>query len=115
MPHARGWPTREIYDPSQEVEVQTAQALCVVRKAVKTASSRTVQAMRYASSPEREPVKSTTKTFSMPPELAKAVVEKAAELGVSESVIARWALAKYLNLRTIDVSIGRPNRKGKKS
>lgn len=57
----------------------------------------------------------TTKTFSMPPPLADAIAKKALELGVPESTVARWALEKFLNLRTIDVSIARPTRKGKKS
>lgn len=60
-----------------------------------------------------------TKTWSMSQETATAVTKRAAELGVGESTIVRWAIEKYLNLRTIDVTIGRkpraPSRKRKSS
>lgn len=64
---------------------------------------------------ERIVVKSTTKTYSMPPEVAEAAKAKAVELGVAESTIARWALERFLNLRTVDVTIARqPPQRGKR-
>lgn len=60
-----------------------------------------------------------TKTWSFAPEIPSAVAKRAAELGVAESTIVRWAIEKYLNLRTVDVTIGRkpraPSRKRKAS
>jgi predicted transcriptional regulator len=55
----------------------------------------------------------TTKTISLSPELAAAISKRAAALGVSESLLARWALEQYLNLRTVDVAVRK--RKGKRS
>lgn len=51
-----------------------------------------------------------TKTWSFPEGTASAVTKRAEELGVAESTVVRWAIEKYLNMRTVDVSIARQTR-----
>ncbi len=55
----------------------------------------------------------TTKTFSLPPALADTLAQHAADLGVPESTLVRWALEKHFNMRSVGVTIVR-KQKGKK-
>ncbi len=58
----------------------------------------------------------TTKTVSLPPDVAELLKRKAAELGLPESTMVLWALRQYFGLKGLSVSIqDTKTKKGKKS
>ncbi len=57
----------------------------------------------------------TTKTFSLPPDVAELLKRKAAELGLPESTMVLWALRQYFGLRGLSVPANATKPKGKKS
>lgn len=54
-----------------------------------------------------------TKTWSFTPDIALAVKTRAAELGVAESTVVRWAIEKFLSSRTVELTAVRIKRKKK--
>lgn len=56
---------------------------------------------------------SVTRTWSFQPKIAAAVTKTAAELGLPESTIVRWALEKFLSSRKV-IPTKRITKKGKK-